>query len=526
MKSHGKTCITPTPFIIFANGRRRKANGKRRKTQRGGKDVEIDRTPHKMRITTYYTASYEVLSADNTARRPHADHTTLFINNLNRITIMKEEMNGSVIYLVESFLEENYAFRRNLLNGKTEFAIIHPEEEDNTKNKAEYTEDLKAVDKDSKAVDKDSKAVDKDLKTQDEGLEIEKKWQVFTKEDFNSLVRRAKKLGIGGKSSPRNDIEEYLESMAVPAYDPIKDFLEALPQWDGRNHVAELFGRIPGITSEQLNWCATWLRSAVAHWLHMDMLHGNEITPIFIGQQGCGKSTFANRLLPEMLRQYFLDHINFANKFDSDMALTHNLFVNIDELANMGPSQQGKLKQTLSKVKVNGRPIFGKSQEDRPRYASFLATTNDEHPLCDTTGSRRYICIRIPAGKFVDNGSPIDYEQLYAQVLFELREQKTPYWFSNDEVARIQESNLPYFKTDDMDTMLKACFQIAEQEEDAKWLIMNDIFQCLRKQYPTLATNHQTKIRIGQSMKYMGCITKRTNKGRAYLLKIKHKISA
>ncbi|NAW49658.1 helicase, partial [Salmonella sp. gx-f5] len=90
-----------------------------------------------------------------------------------------------------------------------------------------------------------------------------------------------------------------------------------------------------------------------------------------------------------------LDHINFANKFDSEMALTHNLFVNIDEFANMGPSQQGKLKQMLSKVKVNGRPIFGKSQDDRPRYASFLATTNDEHPLCDPTGSRRYLCLRV-----------------------------------------------------------------------------------------------------------------------------------
>ena len=41
-------------------------------------------------------------------------------------------------------------------------------------------------------------------------------------------------------------------------------------------------------------------------------------------------------------------------------------------------------------VKVNGRPIFGKSQDDRPRYASFLATTNDEHPLCDPTGSRLF----------------------------------------------------------------------------------------------------------------------------------------
>ena len=320
--------------------------------------------------------------------------------------------NASTIYLVESFLSENYAFRRNLLSGKTEFAIL------NDKDDIPQNDETQCVETEEYTPLKDSAEV---------------VWKVFTKECLNSIVRRAKKLGIGGKSSPRKDIEEYVESDAVADYDPIKNYLDKLPAWDGKNHVAELFNRIPGITSEQLAWCATWLRSSVAHWLQMDMLHGNEVTPVFIGQQGCGKSTFANRLLPEELRQYFLDHINFGNKFDADMALTNNLYVNIDEFANMGESQQAKLKQTLSKVKVNGRPIFGKSQEDRPRYASFLATTNDEHPLCDPTGSRRFICVRIPAGKYIDNGSPIDYVQLYAQVLFELRDQHTPYWFNNDE---------------------------------------------------------------------------------------------
>lgn len=120
------------------------------------------------------------------------------------------------------------------------------------------------------------------------------------------------------------------------------------------------------------------------------------------------------------------------------MALTHNLLVNIDEFANMKGSQQGKLKQTLSKVKVNGRPIFGKAQEDRRRYASFLATTNDEHPLCDPTGSRRYLCLHIRKKALIDNDSPINYAQLYVQVLHELREDKIPYWFSNDDVQRIQ----------------------------------------------------------------------------------------
>lgn len=383
--------------------------------------------------------------------------------------------NQSDIYLVEAFLEENYQFRRNLLSGKTEFAVVS---EDN-----------------------------------DQALT----WNVFTKEDLNTIVRKAKKLGLGGNGSPRQDIEEYIGSKAVLDYDPIEYYLDHLPGWDGKNHVAALFSRIPGITSEQLGWCATWLRSAVAHWLHLDMLHGNEVTPILIGQQGCGKSTFANRLLPEELRCYFLDHINFGNKFDSEMALTHNLFVNIDELANMGPSQQGKLKQTLSKVKVNGRPIFGKSQADRPRYASFLATTNDEHPLCDPTGSRRFICIRIPAGAYIDNASPIDYAQLYAQVMYELKEQSVPYWFTNDMVARIQECNYPYFKTDDMEVMLKACFQ-APQGDGGKWMLVSEIFDSLHRLYPMLISDHRTKIRIGQAMRFLGCDTKRTNRGQAYLL--------
>ena len=390
---------------------------------------------------------------------------------------------GSDFSLVESFLDEYYLFRRNILSGKTEYLIIKKDDE-------------------SELEEKDGD------------------WKVLTNNAFNSIVRHAKRLGIGENKSPRQDIDEFINSEEVPVYNPIKEYLERLPKWDGQNQVAELFGRIPGLTSEQLNWCSIWLRSAVAHWLQMDMLHGNEAVPILIGQQGCGKSTFAVRLLPEKLRQYFLDHINFGNKFDSEMALTHNLFVNIDELANMGASQQGKLKQTLSKVRVNGRPIFGKSQDDRLRFASFLATTNDEHPLCDPTGSRRYICLHIPAGEYIDNSSVINYDQLYAQVMYELCHQQTPYWFTNDEVARIQQKNLPFFKTDDLESMIRNCFRVpeGEEEDEGKWMNCSEIFQVLHEHYPMLMSNLSTKIRIGQSLKLMGCKMKHTKKGQAYLL--------
>ena len=396
---------------------------------------------------------------------------------------------GSDFSLVESFLDEYYLFRRNILSGKTEYLIIKKDDE-------------------SELEEKDGD------------------WKVLTNNAFNSIVRHAKRLGIGENKSPRQDIDEFINSEEVPVYNPIKEYLENLPKWEGQNQVAELFGRIPGLTSEQLNWCSIWLRSAVAHWLQMDMLHGNEAVPILIGQQGCGKSTFAVRLLPEKLRQYFLDHINFGNKFDSEMALTHNLFVNIDELANMGASQQGKLKQTLSKVRVNGRPIFGKSQDDRLRFASFLATTNDEHPLCDPTGSRRYICLHIPAGEYIDNSSVINYDQLYAQVMYELCHQQTPYWFTNDEVARIQQKNLPFFKTDDLESMIRNCFRVpeGEEEDEGKWMNCSGIFQVLHEHYPMLMSNLSTKIRIGQSLKLMGCKMKHTKKGQAYqLIELKQK---
>ena len=398
--------------------------------------------------------------------------------------------NQLAIYQVESFLEESYLFRRNVLNGKTEFICIKPvkelEEEEPENSEVKENSEIKEI--------SEKKELEKKEETQkkEENPE-EKTWQILTAEAFNSIVRRAKKLGIGEQKSPRQDIEEYIKSDAVPVFDPIREYMNKLPKWDGKNHVAALFGRIPGLTSEQLAWCATWFRSAVAHWLQMDML-------------------------PEELRQYFLDHINFGNKFDSEMALTHNLIVNVDELANITVAQQGKLKQTLSKVKVNGRPIFGKSQADRRRYASFLATTNDEHPLCDPTGSRRYLCLRVPDGEFIDNSSAINYDQLYAQMVYELRDKKTPYWFTNDEVARIQECNLPFFKVDDLETMINYCFRMPEEEEEGKWMVSSEVFDVLHLQYPMLVGNMSTKVKIGQTLKFMGCKSKHTKHGQAYQL--------
>ena len=385
------------------------------------------------------------------------------------------------ILVVKEFLTGNYLFRRNILNGKVEFA-------DRPKgDAAELSDDNQPV------------------------------YRALTLEALNSIIIRAKIEQII-EGNPKSDIIEYVQSEEIPYFNPIKDFLESLPEWDGHNHVARLFGRLPGISTEQMNFLTIWLRSAVAHWLQMDTLHGNECVPTLIGAQGCGKTTFFKRLLPVPLREYFLDHLNLSNKFDKEMALTNNLLVCLDELDTIRPSQHPALKQTLSKSKVNGRPIFGKTQADRLRFASFVATTNNQHPLTDATGSRRYICLTIPQGHMIDNEGDIDYRQLYAQVVYELRVAKVPYWFNNSEVARIQELNQNYMGQTDMKAIINACFR--KPREDEKPLAMNSskIIAHIQKDFPTVKDDQSTKVFLGLAMKELEY--ERTERGHVAYYKV------
>ena len=371
--------------------------------------------------------------------------------------------------LIEVFLNDNYLFRRNVLNGKVEFKAL-PESED-------------------------------------------AQWRPLTLEALNSIILKAERENVMDQGSPSAQIKMYVQSEEVPVFNPVAEFLNDLPQWDGKNHVAQVFSRLPGLSTEQHSFLAIWIRSMVAHWLQMDTLHGNECVPTLIGPQGCGKTTFVRRLLPPQLRQYYLDHLNLSNKFDKEMALTNNLLVNLDELDAIRPSQHAALKQTLSKSKVNGRPIFGRAQEDRLRFASFVATTNNPHPLTDPTGSRRYICLTIPENLMIDNEGEIDYGQLYAQVLYELREVKAPYWFNNLEVQRIQQLNQNYMEEKDIAEILNACIRKPEEGEASQAMDCKQLLELVQKEYPLVANTRSTKIHIGLAMKEFGYeLTKRGNR--------------
>lgn len=344
-----------------------------------------------------------------------------------------------------------------------------------------------------------------------------KPFRPVTREAINTIVRRLKRE-LGNDSGYKTAVEEYVYSEETPDYNPIVEYLEQLPAWDGQDRVTPFFRRLPGVSDEQVEWFRVWFRSCVAHWLGMDMLHGNESIVTLIGAQGSGKSTFCAQILPPQFRSYYLDHVNLGNKFDKEMALTNNLLVNLDELDQIKAGKQAELKQLVSKIQVNGRPIFGREQRCRPRFASFVATTNNPRPLQDTTGSRRYLCLEIPQDSIICNERPIDYPQLYAQVMYEVREQGLRYWFTVAEVRRIEEHNVRFQHVDDLETMITACFRRPEANELVKPMLTRDVVGVLAKHYPEVKPTQGLCVKVGRLLKAMNFEQKGTNLGSTYYI--------
>ena len=249
----------------------------------------------------------------------------------------------------------------------------------------------------------------------------------------NTMAIKALKAGV---ESWDKDLNRYIDSNLIPRYYPMEDYLRHLPKWNGKHdYVGELARRVKTDNEYWESDFHTWMLSMVAQWLGKDRQHGNAIVPLLIGPQGSGKTTFCRRLLPEYMQMYFNDRLSMKNDNDIFLAMSGYALINIDEFDAMSKSQQPILKYLISKNDIKFRPPYGKVMEERQRFASFIATTNNRRPLVDPTGSRRFICVYADE---IDNTGLINYDQLYAQLYTELQ-QGRPYWFEDEDNVRIMQ---------------------------------------------------------------------------------------
>ena len=349
----------------------------------------------------------------------------------------------------EIFLNENYEMRKNLMTGVAEY-------------REKYSDD--------------------------------QTFKPLTEEVRNDMTMRATELGL--KSWDR-DVNRFIDSTRIEQYDPVNSWLDTLPEWDGKDRIGELAQRVP---TDQPHWpmyLRMWLIGMVAGWRESHkQLTGNALTPLLIGRQGCGKTRFCKILLPPELRDYYNDKINFKNEFDLNIALTSFALINIDEFDKTSNSQQIVLKYLLSSADVKFRPPYGKTIKQFRRYTSFIGTTNQQKPLVDPTGSRRFVCVGVTGNiNFEDN---INHEQLFAQALH-LFNNGERFWLNNKEIATLITENGPYQKLNDLVEMIGETFRKPKASEQTRWWTLKEISELLSSRYANYDPK-TTYVKLGRAL--------------------------
>ena len=351
----------------------------------------------------------------------------------------------------EIFLTANYDMRKNLMTGVAEYRM-------------KYSED--------------------------------QTFKPLTEEVRNDMTIEAREQGL---KSWDQDVNRFIDSTRIEQYDPVNTWLRSLRPWDGHDYIADLAKRVPTDQPHWEKYLRYWLVGMVAQWRESDkQLTGNALTPLLIGRQGCGKTRFCKILLPEELRDYYNDKLNFKNEFDLNIALTSFALINIDEFDKTTNSQQIVLKYLLSSSDVKFRPPYGKTIKQYRRYTSFIGTTNQLQPLVDPTGSRRFVCVGIPKGKSIDYTDDLNHRQLFAQVLHLLNHGER-YWLDDDEIKELLKENEPYQRTVALEEMIAETFR-KPKEGEGRWWGTTEILNLFASKYAYFDTANTSPHKLGKSM--------------------------
>ena len=342
-------------------------------------------------------------------------------------------------------------------------------------------------------------------------------YQDLTEEARNSITMRALEQGIRCWDK---DIRRYVNSDDIERYDPVNDYLEHLPRWDGKDRVTAMAERVPTEWEDWTHLFHIWMRSMVAMWLGKGQLTGNALVPLLIGRQGCGKSSFCRILLPRDLQDYYNDRINFKNESDLNLGLTSFALINLDEFDRVTQRQQIVLKYLVSTADLKYRPPYGKAYTSNRRYASFIGTTNDQTPLTDPSGSRRFVCVAVDGD--IDFLTPVQHDQLFAQLVQEIRDGER-YWLTKEEERSLMEHNLQYQRLNGLGEMLMAVVQKPRQDEEGEWISLKDLSALLKSHFKGYKEDEGTFRKIGNYLnrpeyKFQ---SKRIAAGTLYLVKRK-----
>lgn len=329
-----------------------------------------------------------------------------------------------------------------------------------------------------------------------------------------------------------NDVDRILESSYMTPYHPFTSYLKSLPAWDGRDRVTPLAMRV----SHDALWCTVfhrWLRGMVAGWYGAggrtacgspfstatNATGGNAMIPLLVSEeQGLRKSTFCHMLLPDDLRRYYTDKFELAGNDRLELALSRFALVNLDEFDRYSQRHAAKLKNLVQLGTMQSRRPYASGFSELPRVASFIGTSNRYDLLTDPSGSRRFYCQEVR--EVIDCDTPLDYAQLYAQLLHEVLSGE-PVYFTHAEEAAIQQHNRLFYQSSPIRECFVRCYEVSEgYVAGGEWLTATAIFQSLKRDMRGLVRN-AAPTTLGRELIQLGVPRKRSSRGTMYWVKRK-----
>ena len=314
---------------------------------------------------------------------------------------------------------------------------------------------------------------------------------------MNTLSMEAIETGIDCWD---RDIQRFVRSRRISEYHPFTAYFEQLPEWDGTDRVSALARRV----SDNPVWVNSfhrWMLGLSAQWMQFwsdtnnansanranSINRANSVAPLLVSsRQGLGKSTFCRLLMPDALKAYYTESYDLGSPASAEAKLAACGLINLDEFDKLSASKMPLLKNLMQASALNIRKAYKRSASALPRIASFIGTSNREDLLVDRTGSRRFLCVSLEHA--IDCTTPVEYEQLYAQLKAELLSGERS-WFNKEEEQAIQQHNALFYKHIPEEEVFRLCFRFATKEDhpqEVLTLSATQLFERMKSAHPSV----------------------------------------
>ena len=199
-------------------------------------------------------------------------------------------------------------------------------------------------------------------------------------------------------------------------FHPIRSILDKT-EWDGTPRLETAFIDYLGTPDTKYTRFLSKMLfvAAVARVYNPGCKYDNMV--IFVGDQGCGKSTFCERMALDS--DYFTDSVRGIGTKEGIEQLAGSWIVEWGEMSAMRRAKDAEtLKLFISQRKDKCRKAWGRRVEEVPRMCVFIGTSNDDDGLLtDRTGNRRFFPVDVSTGKKSLWSETIDaeFKQIYAE---------------------------------------------------------------------------------------------------------------